>query len=89
MLNLDEQIRVVIAQLSAGADPKGVLQSFATTIRSSQGQCVTVERVHTCASCGEPDVRCPPCFARNLAQEKILPAALGKFAQWRTGREGT
>lgn len=85
-LNLDEQIRTVTAQLSAGANPRTVLENFATTIRSNQGECVTERKVYACLSCGTPDVRCPPCMAKGIAQEKILPAVLGKLAEMREQR---
>lgn len=92
-VNLNQEIDAVVARLSAGEDPRGILTEFARSVRGAGN--VTIERdVFKCVNCKNPDCLCFRCKAVSLVGEQgvlAAPMLLAKIApmisQWAAERK--
>jgi len=73
-LDLNKEIDAVVARLSAGEDPRGVLTSFARSVRGS-GNVVIERDVYKCPACRTVDAPCFRCKAVSVVGEQGVAAA--------------
>jgi hypothetical protein len=92
-MDLNQEIDAVVARLSAGEDPRGILTEFARAVRGAGN--VTIERdVFRCVSCKTVDILCFRCKAVSLVGEQgvlaapLLLAKIGPMiSQWAAERK--
>ena len=91
-MNLEVEIKGVVAKLAAGGDPVEVLTAFASVVSTDPSRAKVI--VHTCKSCGEKGSICFQCKAGELLGEQamlavplLLPRLAGMVKGWAAERK--